>query len=159
MFIAPFVLLISPLTPFLLLSSGYVTSSLAFFTCYIQERELRKKWVNPLTGIVSDLSREPSRFSEPESLASSSTALMVFSFSTTSSSMTGRKGGTITVVNSPSPTSTVGRAYHGFLLAWDKSECAPEGHASQGRVHIEPHAPAGRRGPLHLSILHRGNLF
>ena len=117
-----------------------------FYLLYTRKRA-QEKMGPSLLGIVSDLSRGPSRLSELESPASSSTALMVFSFYTTSPSTTRCKGVTITVLNSPPPTSTIGRAYHGFLLAWAKSECVPKGRALQGRVHIEPHAPDGRRGP------------
>ena len=56
--------------------------------------------------------------------------------------MNRRKGGTITAVNSPPPTYTVGCAYHGFLLAWAKSLCVPEGSAGQVRVNIDTYAPA-----------------
>ena len=97
---------------------------------------------------------ELSRFSEPKFPASSLTAPTVLSSSTTSASTTRHKGGGNFGHELATPTSTAGRSYHGFLLAWDNSDCGPEGHVAQGRVHIDPHAPAGRRGPLPCATTH-----
>ena len=134
---ASFVLSIDLPTPFLFSLWVDVASPLAFSPLYMRKRVQSK--VGPsLPGIVSDL------LGRIAGLLLGGILLLdniLAHGQTRGGDHSGHE------IATPYPSSTDGCAYHGFLLAWAKSECVPKGCVMQVRVLIVPHAPAGRLGP------------